>query len=96
VARMVRKQIYIEPEQDALLKERARELGLTESEIIRQAIEQALSESHKRARAIAAWEDAIAVMKERAKLPIAGTGGPRGWTREELYDERPKYLSRGH
>jgi hypothetical protein len=95
MARMVRKQVYIEEEQDALLKERARELGVTESEVIRQAIEETLSEASKRARAIAAWESALAVARERAKLPEAGTGGPRGWTREELYDERPKYLSRG-
>ena len=95
MGRMIRKQVYIEPEQNALLKRRARELGLTESEIIRQAIEGALNGAYQRARAIAAWDAALAVARERANLPDAGSGGPRGWTREELYDERPKYLSRG-
>jgi hypothetical protein len=35
--RMVRKQVYIEPEQDALLKRRAAQLGVTEAELIRRA-----------------------------------------------------------
>ena len=38
--RMVRKQIYIEPEQDKLLKQRARELGISHAELIRRGIDQ--------------------------------------------------------
>jgi hypothetical protein len=93
--RMVRKQIYIESEQDARLKERARELGLTESEVIRRAIDEALSGTLRRSRAIEAWDAALEFARARVNLPGAGSGGGRGWTREELYDERPKYLSRG-
>ncbi|WP_228008415.1 CopG family transcriptional regulator [Microcystis aeruginosa] len=36
----IRKQIYIEAEQNNLLKEKARQTGLSEAEIIRQAIDQ--------------------------------------------------------
>jgi hypothetical protein len=95
MSRMVRKQIYIESVQDTRLKERARELGLTESEIIRRAIDDALDGSLHRTRAISAWNSALEFARSRANEPGAGSGGPRGWTREELYDERPKYLSRG-
>jgi len=40
MARMVRKQIYIGQENNKLLKQRAKELGITESELIRRGIEQ--------------------------------------------------------
>ena len=39
MAQMVRKQVYIEPRQDAVLKRLARTRGVTEAEIIRQAID---------------------------------------------------------
>jgi hypothetical protein len=35
MSRMVRKQIYIEPEQEKLLKQRVRELGVSEAELKR-------------------------------------------------------------
>ena len=35
MARMVRKQVYLEARQDAWLKRRAAELGVTEAELIR-------------------------------------------------------------
>ena len=38
MTRMVRKQIYIEAEQEQLLKQRARELGVSEAELIRRGI----------------------------------------------------------
>ena len=87
---MVRKQIYIAPEQDALLKRRARELGLTESTLIRQGLEQVgrqptVSPDDR------AWEDELAFIRRRAALP---GGGSRHWTREELYAERVDRVSR--
>ena len=94
MTQMVRKEIYITPQDDELLKRRAEQLGVSEADLIRQAVEQIARQAAKREEAIKAWEETIAFARERAKLPIAGTGGDRGWTREELYDERPKYLSR--
>jgi hypothetical protein len=38
MSRMIRKQVCIEEEQDALLKQRACELGVTESRLIREGI----------------------------------------------------------
>ena len=90
MGRMVRKQIYITPAQDALLKQWARRLGVTESDLIRRGIEQLdwgpttplLDEQ--------AWQEEIAFMRERARMVVPQQTGGRGWTREELYDERPK------
>jgi hypothetical protein len=41
---MVRKQLYIDLQQDALLKRKARELGLSEAEVVRRALDTALNE----------------------------------------------------
>lgn len=41
MARMVRKQIYIDDRQDRILKREAEKTGLTESELVRRAIERA-------------------------------------------------------
>jgi hypothetical protein len=41
---MIRKQLYIDPHQDALLKRKARELGLSEAELVRRALDAALGE----------------------------------------------------
>jgi len=43
MAKMVRKQIYIEPRQEATLKRMVRESNTTEAELIRQAIDQQVS-----------------------------------------------------
>jgi hypothetical protein len=40
MSRMVRKQVYIEPEQAELLKQRANELGMSEADLIRRCIDQ--------------------------------------------------------
>ena len=41
---MIRKQLYIDPIQDAALKRKARELGVSEAELVRRALNVALSE----------------------------------------------------
>ena len=40
---MIRKQLYIEEAQDKALKRRAKELGVTEAEVVRRALDEALS-----------------------------------------------------
>lgn len=39
---MIRKQLYIEEHQDAALKRRARELGISEAELVRRALDDLL------------------------------------------------------
>jgi hypothetical protein len=89
MGRMVRKQIYIEPEQDALLKRRAAELGVTESELIRRGIEQIARKPVDQMSDHEAWGQSLAFMRARGNLPSTGAG--RGWTREELYDRQDRF-----
>lgn len=84
---MVRKQVYIKPRQDAMLKQRAVETGVSEAEIIRQAIDHWLEEAARQRQAKEAWEQARTLMEELyAQGPVEGQGWT--WTRDELYEER--------
>lgn len=89
---MVRKQVYIGARQEALLKRRARVLGVTEAELIRRGIDAPDRAPLPAPPDPAAWAAAKAVMEERLRLGAPQTG--RGWTREELYDERLDRLAR--
>ena len=83
---MVRKQIYIEPRQDRLLKQWADETGKSEAEILRQALDRWLESEQQRREAQAAWEEERRFIESRiAEGPVPGG---RTWTREELYEER--------
>ena len=44
MSRMVRKQLYITPEQDRKLKERAQRLRISEAEVVRYAIDREIEE----------------------------------------------------
>lgn len=86
MAHMVRKQVYIEPRQDAILKRLARTLGLSEAEIIRQAIDRQTSNVPTDVRDLKAWEREKAFIAERmAAGPVVST---RKWRREDVYEER--------
>lgn len=87
---MVRKQLYITPDQEVLLKQRARERSLTEAELLRQGLDLALNEVERER--LDAWESVKQFLEERRN--IEAPQARRSWTREELHDERPKYLSR--
>lgn len=90
----IRKQIYIEAEQNNLLKEKARQTGLSEAEIIRQAIDQHIISVNVDPSAslrvksptpnLSAWEREkafIAGLENRPSEP-----GKRDWRREDLYE----------
>jgi hypothetical protein len=86
--RMVRKQIYLQSRQNALLKRLARVRGLSEAEIIRQAIEREISgvpvqpaQSDR-----AAWQELIAFLDARQQSSSGGQ--PYRWNREDIYAER--------
>lgn len=89
--RMIRKQVYIEPEQDALLKRRARELGVSEAALIRRGIEEVARLGAPGGFDRKAWQEELSFMRERAKMRVPQTG--RTWTREELYEERLERFS---
>lgn len=87
--KMVRKQVYIEPYQETRLKARARLLGVTEAELIRQGIDSVLSGAGPAARRdLDAWAMAVAIMRRRLALPPLP--GKRDWKREDAYERGGK------
>ena len=89
---MVRKQVYIDPAQEQFLKARAKELGVTEAELIRSAID-ILARLPARPRFDSeAWQAVVDSMDERGRLPSTGEG--RTWTRDDLYEDRLGRFSR--
>lgn len=91
MGRMVRKQVYITAEQDALLKRRAKALGTSEAEMVRRGIELAGQTAATLPFDREAWEEEKRFIRKRMRMKVPQTG--RSWTREELYDERLKRFS---
>ena len=86
--RMIRKQVYLEARQDRLLKARARQLGVTEAELIRQSLQQTLDAPAIPARPSAeAWAAFMRSVQRRRRIKVPQKS--RTWTRDELYD-RPR------
>jgi hypothetical protein len=84
VARMVRKQVYIEPRQEMLLKRLARETGTAEAEIIRQAIDRHTRTLLSPRKDLSAWQRERAFIEQLIELgPVPGG---RTWSREDLHD----------
>jgi hypothetical protein len=81
---MVRKQIYLRSDQDAWLKRLALETGLSEAELIRQALDRRLRGLPRPGRNLAAWEAEMAYLRQLDDEPVAPGG--RSWKRDDLYD----------
>jgi hypothetical protein len=83
MAKKVRKQIYIEPRHELLLKHLMRETGMSEAELIRQALDrrEGLMPFPRDQRA---WQEELAFI---AQLMEKGSApGKRSWKREELHE----------
>ena len=81
---MVRKQVYIEPRQEWLLKTRAKQLGVTEAELIRRSLEQTLTAPGVVRRDPEAWEAFMRSVRRRMRLRVPQA--PKTRTRNDLYD----------
>ena len=80
----VRKQIYIEPAQEQMLKQLAETLQVSEAELIRQAIDTQLRSLRPRRRSRQAWEAERRRIERLIELgPVSGR---RTWRREDVYD----------
>jgi predicted DNA-binding protein len=85
MATMVRKQVYLEPNQNERLKAWAEETGKSEAAIIREALDRWLEQERKLHDTEEAWEEVTTYVRERAAQgPVPGG---RTWTREELYED---------
>jgi hypothetical protein len=88
MVRKVRKQIVIDPAQEEALAALASERGVSQSELIRQALDELLQEA---ARAQATRDNHEALMawfEQGMDLELTDENGKRTWTREDLYDNR--------
>jgi hypothetical protein len=86
---MVRKQFYILKRQDALLKRLAQARGLSEAEIIRQAIEREINVVSPKPpfEAFSAMDD-FARLAHSKRTQETKKAEPYRWNREEIYAER--------
>ncbi len=86
MSQMLRKQIYIDSRQERLLKRKANELRVSESELIRDGIEKILRAGASIPKNISAWE------KEKkfihALMKQGSVKGGRTWRREDIYDRK--------
>jgi hypothetical protein len=86
---MVRKQIYIPRRQDTLLKRLAKQRGVSEAEVIRQALEHEVEMPAVVMRNSKKGLDEIFAYVESLKTrPEFLTGESYHWNRQELYEER--------
>jgi len=86
MARMVRKQIVIEPEQERALEEHAKALGVSQSALIRQAIDSLLRDAEEQEQRRAVWEAIEEGWRQADRDGIGSGSGGRTWTREELHE----------
>jgi len=89
-SQLIRKQIYIQKRQDILLKRLSKARGVSEAEIIRQAIEREFRGEVIEHPAASALEDFIQLALEKRLHP--STTGTYHWSREDIYDERVSRL----
>ncbi len=84
MATKMRKQVYIEPYQEMILKRLAKDEGVTEAEIIRKAIDRHALALFFPRRDLVAWEAERAFIQRRIEQgPLPGK---RMWRREELHE----------
>lgn len=94
MAEMVRKQIYIEERHERLLKRISKARGVSEAELIRQAIERETVGGKPLVVAPdqAVWDEILRFVKNRkSRRP---SGRPYRWNRLDAYEEREKRLLR--
>jgi len=91
--KMVRKQVYLLPQQELKLKALAQQQLTTEAELIRKAVEAFLNQPPTNVDKQlppdeAAWQLILASFEEMKQRNVAGE--PHRWTREDYYDD-PRY-----
>lgn len=86
MARMIRKQIYIAPDQNKRLKRIAQELKTTEASLIRQGLERLFTVGAHSVQDLNIWEQELNFIKRRARLKVPPQ--KRAWRREELHGRR--------
>ena len=91
---VIRKQLYIEAHQEAALKRRARELGVSEAELVRRALDAALAGDAGVLRHPGRFGAAEELLAALDRIARTGTLAPDAYDREGLYAERMADLGR--
>ncbi|MBW6463693.1 MAG: hypothetical protein ACNA7Z_03160 [Dethiobacteria bacterium] len=82
---LVRKQLYITQKQESLLKKKAAELGKTEAEIVREALDSNVYMIDYPKKSAEKWQEE-AIFIETRRSGKAAVQKDRSWKREDLYD----------
>jgi hypothetical protein len=85
---MVRKQIMIEAEQEEMLERLSSELDISQSEVVRQAIDDFAERIAQEDERQAAWRRLMHMFEKGWDLGLVDDNGNRTWTREDLYRDR--------
>jgi len=83
--KLVRKQLYITMEQEKKLKKKAEKMGITQAELVREALDSHTYTIDSAKRNVDKWQDEVKFIKSRMfhkEKPDQG----RTWKREDLYD----------
>lgn len=86
MARMVRKQIVIDPEREKTLERLAEELELSQSEVIRQAIDEFAEKMAEMDRREQAVQRFLRMAENATDHGVTDENGRFTWTREELHE----------
>lgn len=84
MGRKIRKQIYIDPDQEQLLKRSAKRTGLSEAEIIRKAFDLGIAAVVASSPRSDVWDSELAFIKRWMKKGIVR--GERTWNRNDLHE----------
>lgn len=82
---LVRKQLYITQKQESLLKKKAAELGKTEAEIVREALDSNVYMIDYPKKSVEKWQEEVIFIEARKSGKAVGKKD-RSWKREDLYD----------
>jgi hypothetical protein len=80
----IRKQIYLDPKKNEILKQTSGKLGVSEAEVIRRAILSQTSRINLPEQNRKAWENELNFIQTLIKK--GQIQGKRKWKREDLYD----------
>jgi DNA-binding SARP family transcriptional activator len=90
MAQMVRKQIYLYKQQETLLRRVAEARGVSEAEVIRQALEQVFNTGVENA--AQSSKSPLDEFAELARGTKSRKGKPYKWNRQDAYEERDNKL----
>ena len=97
MSEMVRKQFYIHKRQQLLLRRLSQARGVSEAEIVRQAIEREVTGAPPPSAPPdrSAWEEIMSFVQARKTLG-PDSGEPYRWNRKDAYEERESRFDSTH